>query len=94
MDDPLPVSCEEVSDISRIVRLPDSVVVDGQGVLLRRPDDHGGVQLVRDVERDLVSGNWHRYDLEKMNISRFYLKSNSQIDVDIKLGQISHQIVL
>ena len=72
----LPVCREEVSNVSRIVGLPDGVVIDGQGVLLRRPDDHGGVQLVSDVERDLVSGNRHRDNLEKIHFGRFYQKSN------------------
>jgi len=37
----LPKSCENVSDISRIVRLSDRIVVCRQRILLRRPNNGG-----------------------------------------------------
>ena len=54
LDWSLPERGEDVPNVGRVVRLPDGVVVDGERVLLRRPDDHRGVVHVGQKVGDLV----------------------------------------
>ena len=59
---PSPEGGGHVWDVGRVVRLADGEVKDEHRVLLRRPDDHGGVELVRQEVSYLVSGDGHRND--------------------------------
>lgn len=43
------------------MRLSNGEIVEGHWVLLRRPDDHGGVQLVSQEVGDLVPRHRHRH---------------------------------
>ena len=58
LDCSLPERGKDVPNVGRVVRLPDGVVVDGERVLLRRPDDHRGVVHIGQKVGDLVA---HRH---------------------------------
>ena len=71
--------------------LADGEVVEGHWVLLRRPDDRGGVQMVGQEVGDFVTGHWHCHNhvdfarFSSYQIFNYRVGKNLNVQMKIRL---------